>query len=137
MGGEVFVPLSHPPGRAQVDFGEALARIVGVERDRFASSHRTCRASSQSLVRYKTNDYSVPVAHSHQEVRIRGHIHEVVIGLRKEMIARHPRCRERDDVVIDPIHNLPLIERGSPMGLSRLHSCKAGACRKSSSPRAA
>ena len=29
---EMFVPLSHPPGHAQVDFGEALAVIGGIER---------------------------------------------------------------------------------------------------------
>ena len=29
---EVFIPLEHPPGHAQVDFGEALAVIAGVER---------------------------------------------------------------------------------------------------------
>ncbi len=29
---EMFVPLSHPPGHAQADFGEALAVIGGVER---------------------------------------------------------------------------------------------------------
>ena len=29
---EVFVPLQHDPGHAQVDFGEALAEIAGVER---------------------------------------------------------------------------------------------------------
>ena len=29
---EMFVPLSHPPGHAQVDFGEAQAVIGGVER---------------------------------------------------------------------------------------------------------
>jgi len=29
---EVFVPLSHPPGEAQVDFGYALARMKGVLR---------------------------------------------------------------------------------------------------------
>jgi len=29
---EVFVPLAHPPGHAQVDFGEALGVIGGVER---------------------------------------------------------------------------------------------------------
>ena len=28
----MFVPLAHPPGHAQVDFGEALAVIGGVER---------------------------------------------------------------------------------------------------------
>lgn len=31
-GREVFVPLSHPPGEAQVDFGQALARVGGVLR---------------------------------------------------------------------------------------------------------
>ena len=29
---EMFVPLSHPPGHAQCDFGEALAVIGGVKR---------------------------------------------------------------------------------------------------------
>ena len=29
---EMFVPLEHPPGHAQVDFGEAIAVIGGVER---------------------------------------------------------------------------------------------------------
>ena len=29
---EMFVPLAHPPGHAQVDFGEALGVIAGVER---------------------------------------------------------------------------------------------------------
>ena len=29
---EVFVPLSHPPGHAQADFGEAMVVIGGVER---------------------------------------------------------------------------------------------------------
>ena len=29
----MFVPLTHPPGQAQVDFGEALAVIGGVERN--------------------------------------------------------------------------------------------------------
>ena len=29
---EVFVPLSHPPGHARVDFGEALGEIGGVQR---------------------------------------------------------------------------------------------------------
>jgi len=28
----VFVPLRHNPGHAQLDFGEALAEITGVER---------------------------------------------------------------------------------------------------------
>ena len=31
-GQEMFVPLAHPPGDAQADFGEALVVIDGVER---------------------------------------------------------------------------------------------------------
>ncbi len=29
---EMFVPLMHPPGEAQADFGEALVVIAGVEQ---------------------------------------------------------------------------------------------------------
>jgi hypothetical protein len=29
---EMFVPLSHAPGEAQADFGEAVVAIAGVER---------------------------------------------------------------------------------------------------------
>jgi transposase len=31
-GRETFVPLAHPPGHAQVDFGEAVGVIGGVEQ---------------------------------------------------------------------------------------------------------
>ena len=35
---------------------------------------RPGRASSLSLVRYRSNDYSVPVAYGHREVLIRGYV---------------------------------------------------------------
>jgi hypothetical protein len=34
----------------------------------------TGRASSMALVRYRTNDYSVPTAYAHQEVVIKGYV---------------------------------------------------------------
>ena len=186
---EVFVPLSHPPGHAQADFGEAQVMIGGVEqkarffvldlphsdgcyvrayarrnfmvpipqfptweafnawleeqcrkrqRDRLrgesetigerlqrdlaamrplpASPYDACdqasaKVTAQSLVRYKTNDYSVPVAYGHHDVWVRGYVDEVVIGCRGEIIARHRRSWEREDVVFDPLHYLPLIEQ--------------------------
>jgi hypothetical protein len=46
--------------------------------------------SSQSLVRYQTNDYSVPVACGHRDVWVRGYVDQVVIGCGGEIIARHP-----------------------------------------------
>jgi hypothetical protein len=62
-------------------------------------------------VRYKTNDYPVPVAYGHQDVWVRGYVDQVVIGCRGEVIARHPRGYDREDMIFDPIHYLPLIER--------------------------
>ena len=69
------------------------------------------RASSLSLVRYKANDYSVPVAYGHREVLIRGYVDRVVISCGAEVIARHPRSYEREDLIFDPLHYLPLLER--------------------------
>ena len=69
-----------------------------------ASDKHVSRVSSLSLVRYRTNDYSVPVAYGHREVVVRGYVGEVVISNGAEVIARHPRSYERDDFVFDPIH---------------------------------
>ena len=69
------------------------------------------RVSSLSLVRYRTIDYSVPVAYGHRDVIVRGYVDRVVVSCGSEVIARHPRSYERDDFVFDPIHYLPLLER--------------------------
>jgi transposase len=87
----------------------AMATLPAVPFE--ACDRASGRVSSQSLVRYQTNDYSVPVAYGHQDVWIRGYVDEVVIGCRGEIIARHPRCYEREDIVFDPVHYLALIER--------------------------
>ena len=96
--------------------GERLQRDLVAMRPLPAAPFDACdqagsRVSSQSLVRYDTNDYSVPVAFGHQDVWIRGYVDEVVIGCRGEVIARHPRCYDREDMIFDPVHYLPLIER--------------------------
>jgi hypothetical protein len=39
-GEEMFVPLAHPAGEAQADFGEALVVMAGVERKAALSGHR-------------------------------------------------------------------------------------------------
>ena len=67
--------------------------------------------SSLSLVRYRTNDYSVPVAYGYRDILVRGYVDAVVISCGTEVIASHPRSYERDDFVYDPIHYLPFLER--------------------------
>ena len=76
-----------------------------------ACDKRATRVSSLSLVRYRTNDYSVPVTYGHREVLVRGYVHDVVISCGTEVIARHERSYERDDFVLDPLHYLRLIEQ--------------------------
>ena len=87
---------------------EALKRPLPAPFD--ACDKQGTRVNSLSLVRYRTNDYSVPVAYGHQEVWIRGYVHAVVIGCGAGIIARHPRSYDREDMVFDPIHYLPLLE---------------------------
>ncbi len=76
-----------------------------------ACGKRPGRASSLSLVRYKGNDYSVPMAYGHRAVLVRGYVERVVIGCAAEAIARPKRSYEREDPVFDPLHDPPLIER--------------------------
>ncbi len=71
----------------------------------------TGRASSMSLVRYRTNDYSVPTAYAHQDVVIKGYVERVDIICRGERVASHRRSYGREDFIADPLHYLALIER--------------------------
>ena len=88
---------------------DALLPLPAVPYD--ASDRHTTRVSSLSLVRYRTNDYSVPVAYGHREVLVRGYVDEVVISYGTDVIVRHRRSYKRDDFVFDPVHYLPLLER--------------------------
>ena len=56
-------------------------------------------------------DYSVPVAYGHREVLVKGFVQEVVICAASEVIARHPRSYEREDMIFDPLHYLALLEQ--------------------------
>jgi hypothetical protein len=77
---------------------------------------RSTQSTSLSLVRYRCVDYSVPTAYAHRDVLVRGYVHEVVISCGAEVIARHPRSYEREDIVFDPLHYLALLEQkvGAP-----------------------
>ena len=88
---------------------EALLPLPDAPYD--ACEKQAGRVSSLSLVRYRTNDYSVPVAYGHRDVLVRGYVDQVVISCGSEVIARHPRSYQRDDFVFDPIHYLTLLEQ--------------------------
>lgn len=96
--------------------GERLVRdcnaLVELPPVAYASCERCPgRVNSLSLVRYRSSDYSVPVAYGHREVLVRGYVDEVVISCGSEVIARHRRSYEREDLIFDPLHYLALIEQ--------------------------
>lgn len=76
-----------------------------------ACEKKTTRVSSLSLVRHRTNDYSVPVAYGHRQVLLKAFVWEVVISCGSEIIARHKRSYDREEMIFDPLHYLPLLER--------------------------
>ena len=96
-------------GERFVADAERLQPLPTVPYD--ACDKQSVRVSSLSLVRYRSNDYSVPTAYGHQEVLVRGYVHEVVIACGAEVIARHTRSWEKEDYIFDPLHYLALIEQ--------------------------
>ena len=64
-----------------------------------------------SLVRYHTNDYSVPTEYGHRQVLIKGYVDKVVICAGSEEIARHRRSYGREELIFHPLHYLALLER--------------------------
>jgi transposase len=66
---------------------------------------------SESLVRFDTNDYSVPVQYAHRQLLIVATIDEVRLVYEDRLVARHPRCWQRERTFFEPVHYLALLER--------------------------
>jgi transposase len=93
-------------------FEKDLAAMLPLPPSSYEACEKlTTRVNSLSLVRYRTNDYSVPVCWGHREVLVKGYVHEVVISCGAEVIARHRRSYEREDMIFDPLHYLALLEQ--------------------------
>jgi len=108
--------------RVQRVWGETETIGERFERDRAAllelpatpyeaCEKQTAKVSSLSLVRYRTNDYSVPTEYGHRPVLVKGYVDAVVIACASEVIARHPRSYQREDIIFEPRHYLALLEQ--------------------------
>ncbi len=85
---------------------------LALPEDRFDPRRvETTQASSEALVRFDTNDYSVPVACGHRPVVLKASVDTVSIYRAGQRVARHRRCWERQQQIFDPLHYLPLLER--------------------------
>jgi transposase len=73
-------------------------------------------ATSLSLVRFDTNDYSVPCEYAHYPVVVKGYMDRVEIFHRDKLIARHDRFWGKEGVTFNPVHYLAVLE-GKPGAL--------------------
>ncbi len=74
------------------------------------------QANSLSLVRFKTNNYSVSVEYAYRKLTLRAFVFQIKICCRAVVVAIHRRSYDRDDFIFDPRHYLPLLEK-KPGGL--------------------
>jgi len=68
-------------------------------------------AGSESLVRYDTNDYSVPVRSAHHQTTIKASVSSIEVYQQDKLIAVHNRCWDRECQIFEPMHYLELLER--------------------------
>ncbi len=69
------------------------------------------KPNSYSQVELDTNRYSVPVEYGNGPLALRAYPFQVEILYSNEIIARHPRCFERETDVLDPLHYLSLLAK--------------------------
>ena len=67
--------------------------------------------SSQSLVRFDRNSYSVPTKYAHRKVTVVATVDEVRFVFGDRLIARHRRCWKKEQFFYQPVHYLSLLER--------------------------
>lgn len=102
-------------GRYPRTIGERLVADMAALRELPATPLEPCekraaRVSSTALVRFRTNDYSVPTAYGFQHVLVKAFVDEVVILCDGQEIARHSRSYGEGVFVFNPLHYLALIE---------------------------
>ena len=68
-------------------------------------------ANSESLVRFETNDYSVPVQYAHRKLLVVATVEEVRLVYEDRLVAHHRRSWDRERIFFEPIHYLALLER--------------------------
>ena len=93
-------------------------RIAGIalSDDKFDYRKSTSTfASSVSLVRYDTNDYSVPVSSAHHQMTLKASVSFIEVYRQDKLIAMHRRCWDRERQIFEPMHYLAAINKVSPV----------------------
>jgi hypothetical protein len=118
-------------GRHEQTIGERLVADMAAFRELPAAPFEAChkvatKVSSLSLVRYRTNDYSVPTKYGFRDVLAKGFVDEVAIFCDGALIARHARSYARDDFILGVLSGAAPKKPGA---LDQAALAEAGRCR--------
>lgn len=72
---------------------------------------KTLRVSSTCLIKVDHNRYSVPAEWSNRVVSLRITADRLRIVAENQIVAEHARCYGRDQLICDPWHYLPILEK--------------------------
>jgi transposase len=76
-----------------------------------ACRKHSTHATSLSLVRFDSNDYSVPVKYAHHPILIKGYVNQVDLFCDGKKVAEHARIWGKEAVTYNPVHYLAVLER--------------------------
>jgi len=106
-------------GRRHPEFDRSIAEVFAEElsalRPMTASFdgyvEEMVRVSNTCLIRVDYNRYSVPAAFAGKAVSVRRSANQVRVVFEREVIAAHPRRFGREQLICDPWHYLPVLEK--------------------------
>ena len=88
------------------------ARLLPLPPSDYECCHMTTvRLTPYAQATFETNRYSIPANRARREVTLKAYPFWVEIWDGMDLLARHPRCYEREQDVFDPLHYLSLLER--------------------------
>jgi len=101
-----FVPLDFAPGEHS-HLGPLITHAPDVGPLAEVLVHSTGR------VRFQTNDYSAPIQYAYQRLTLKADPFRVRLSAGEELVADHPRCYEKRQVIEDWRHYVPLLLKKS------------------------
>ena len=81
------------------------------ERDFECCVSKPVVLNGYSQVEYATNRYSVPTDQAYRNLMVKAYPFRIDILHLDDVIASHPRCYDRKQDILDPLHYLPILEQ--------------------------
>jgi len=93
-------------------WAEECPRLRSLPEHDFACCvSRTVTLNGYGQVQFETNRYSVPADKAQHKLVLKAYPFHIEVLDQSEVIARHPRCYEQQQDILDPLHYLPLLEQ--------------------------